>query len=112
MSDNTFKAKAGKVWGSVKVYCRVKKAIAVMKHRKRVTKVKKFFKGDDFRAVIKSAFTVFMDGILISGLLYYFIGFSWPLVPAFGAGWFFAKKDIIPSIVKLVSALNLVKIGK
>jgi len=112
MSDNTFRSRAVKVWGSMGIYYRTKKAIWHLRRTKTRDWFKKMWASEDRKAVSTGAFTIFMDGILISGLCYPFIGFHWPLVFAFGAGWFFLKKDALVQLRKLLSSINIIKLGK
>ena len=112
MSDNTFKVKAGKVWGSVKNYCKIKKAVFGLRKGQVRVLCKKILKSKDLEALYKGAFTILMDGFMISGLLYYFIGFSFPLAIAFGAGYWWIKKDALVELRKLLSTINFIKIGK
>ncbi len=112
MSDNTLRVKACGVWGTFKKYCKLKKKLWLFSLSKKTDKIKKFLKADDIVAVKRGLFKILMDGLLISGLLYYFIGFNWKLVPSFGAGWFWLKKDGINQLSKILASINLIKIGK
>ena len=112
MSNDTFKAKAEKVWGSVKTYCRIKKAITKARWSKFKVWLRKVFSSQDAKAFFNAVFTIIMNGLMISGLLYYFIGFHWHLVLPFGAGWWFAKKELLDQLRRLLSSINLIRIGK
>lgn len=112
MSNDTFVAKLRDVWGKLVVYKNGK--VATYKLRKGKFKLwfKKFRKSDDVRDVVGAIFTMLMDGIVISGLLYYWIGFDWRLLIAFGAGWFFLKSQGFKEFRQLLASLSLVRIGK
>ncbi len=112
MSNNTFMTKVTEVWGSVKKSVKTYNKVRGFKRAKKRDEIKRFLKTDDAVAIKSGIFTILMDGLFISGLLYYFIGFQWLLVPAFGAGWFWLKRDGIKQLVKILESINLIKIGK
>ena len=72
----------------------------------------KALRSKDATAVKAAIFTILMDGVCISALFGYFIGFSWINIPMFGAGWFFLKRDGLSQLKQLLSSINLIKIGK
>ena len=112
MSDTTFKAKANKVWGSIASWYKIRRAILHLRRTKTRDFLKKILKSKDMKALTSAIFTIVMDGLFISGLLYYFIGFHWQLMFALGAGWWFLKKDLLTELRRLLSSINIVKIGK
>jgi len=112
MSDDTFTTNVAEVWGSVKKWFKTKKKLFNFYVAKKRDKLKLFMNGKDFIAVKRGLFTILMDGLFISGLLYPLIGFKLILVPSFGAGWFWLKNDGIKQLVKIISSINLIKIGK
>lgn len=112
MSNYTFKAQVEKVWGSVKSYYRVQRAVLHLRRTKLRDWLKIVLTSKDVKSVFNGLFVILMDGMMISGLLYYFIGFKWSLVLPFGAGWWFFKKDLLVQLRKIISSINLIRIGK
>jgi len=112
MSDNTFKAKATKVWGSLRKWYVVRKAVFSHRCGKFRKARRNFFKSKDYKAFSSAVVKMFLNGLFISGLMYYFIGFHWALIPAFGTGWFFLKRELLPQLRTLIASINLIKIGR
>ncbi len=112
MSDTTLREYANQIISSASVFYRTQRAILHLRRTKLRDKLLKFISSNDVKATYSAAFTILMDGILISSLLYYFIGFNWINIIAFGSGWFWLKKDGIKQLAMLLSSINIIKIGK
>jgi len=112
MSDNTFMAKAEKVWSSVRKYFKVKKLVFGLRYGKFKKKVHDYLKSKDAKMLKRFVFDVLMDGLFLSALLYPFVGFRYANIFIFGGGWFFLKTQGLSQLRSILASINLVKIGK
>ena len=112
MSNDTFREKAKKVWGDLVIKRNGQRARNQLREAKFRMWFKGFRNGDDLKNTKDAIFRMFFDGLVISGLLFYWIGFSWLYVVAFGAGWFFLETKGFSQIKQVLASITLVKVGK
>ena len=112
MAKRTFNINWKKILSSISRYHKVKKSVWQIRKNNLRIKMIRVLSSQDAHSIFKSLFAIVMDGLFISGLLYYFIGFRWGLVLPFGAGWFWVRNDALVQLRKTIGSLNLVKTGK
>lgn len=82
------------------------------RYNSRKTKLKKYFKSDDFKIPVKAVFSILMDGFIFSIAISYFITFTFLNVFVFGCLWYFLRKKILPEIKSLLTSFSLIRITK
>lgn len=85
----------------------IKKSIRVNKK-----KFLDFLKSNSFTVPFYSILTSLANGLMFAIGLSYFIGFRYELILIFGFGWYIVKKELLPELKKILSSINIIKIGK